>query len=103
MLLISLCDAGLRGNLPLGYVRNGTATYTSTNGCRIGQCDSTGYNGTCFEVTDLLKGDIARSYFYLSVAYMNEWRYASSPPPPHLSVFPLISFCSVIFDKIVSK
>jgi endonuclease I len=64
----------LRGNLPLGNVDPTAITYTSTNGCRIGQCDAaTGYSGKCFEVTDALKGDIARSYFYLSTAYMNQW------------------------------
>jgi len=28
----------LRGNLPLGYVKEGTVTFTSTNGCKIGTC-----------------------------------------------------------------
>jgi endonuclease I len=64
---------GLRGNFPLGNVVNTNVTYTSTSGCKIGTCDTAGYNGTCFEVSDLLKGDVARSYFYLSTAYWNEW------------------------------
>lgn len=64
---------GLRGNLPLGKVIPSTATYTSTNGCIIGTCASDDYDGKCFEPVDLYKGDIARSYFYLSVAYMDEW------------------------------
>lgn len=65
---------GLRGDLPLGNVDPSTVTYTSTNGCLVGYCDSsTGYTGKCFEPTDLFKGDIARSYFYLSTAYWNKW------------------------------
>ena len=62
---------GLRGNLPFGDVV--TATYTSTNGCLIGKCDSSEYSGNCFEPVDYLKGDFARSYFYLSTAYWDEW------------------------------
>lgn len=65
---------GLRGNYPFGIVSPNTVTYTSTNGCKIGKCDnSTGYSGSCFEIADELKGDAARSYFYLSVAYWQQW------------------------------
>lgn len=39
----------------------------------IGTCSSDDYNGKCFEPVDSYKGDFARSYFYLSVAYMGEW------------------------------
>lgn len=63
---------GLRGNLPFGNVKDGTVTYTSTNGCRIGQClNITGEQ--CFEPAAFLKGDFARSYFYISTAYWNKW------------------------------
>jgi endonuclease I len=48
-------------------------TDTSTSGCQIGTCSSSDYSGKCFEPVDQYKGDFARSYFYLSVAYMNEW------------------------------
>lgn len=64
---------GLRGNLPFCDVDPSQVTYTSTNGCKIGQCVSSQFNGKGFEVADYLKGDLARSYFYLSVAYMNDW------------------------------
>lgn len=64
---------GLRGDLPFGYVSSNNITYKSTNGCLIGACNVTGYSGKCFEPTDLYKGDFARSYFYLSTAYMEEW------------------------------
>lgn len=63
-----------RGELPLGDVRDGEVAYTSSNGCRIGTCASELYAGKCFEVTDHLKGDFARTYFYLSVAYNGHWK-----------------------------
>jgi endonuclease I len=64
---------GLRGNLPFGDVS--TARYTSSNGCKIGKCSSpTGdYTGECFEAADVLKGDLARTYFYLSTLYDGVW------------------------------
>lgn len=62
---------GLRGNLPFGDVIESTVYYTSTNGCRMGTC--TNYSGNCFEPASYLKGDFARSYFYLSTAYWNKW------------------------------
>jgi endonuclease I len=64
---------GLRGNLPFCDVDRSRITYQSTNGSLIGYCNSTEYNGKGFEPADYLKGDLARSYFYLSVAYMNDW------------------------------
>ena len=60
---------GLRANLPFGYVKEGTETYTSTNGSKIGTCKSNESAGRCFEIADNIKGDLARSYFYLSTAY----------------------------------
>lgn len=69
---------GMRGNYPLGTVVKDRASYVSTNGCMVGPCASeaaaaAGYTDPCFEVTDALKGDFARSYFYLSVAYWGIW------------------------------
>jgi endonuclease I len=34
---------------------------------------SLSYSGKCFEPPSFYKGDFARSYFYISVAYMKEW------------------------------
>eukprot|EP00607_Mallomonas_marina_P009015 CAMPEP_0182418666 /NCGR_PEP_ID=MMETSP1167-20130531/3034_1 /TAXON_ID=2988 /ORGANISM="Mallomonas Sp, Strain CCMP3275" /LENGTH=238 /DNA_ID=CAMNT_0024592965 /DNA_START=399 /DNA_END=1115 /DNA_ORIENTATION=- len=62
-----------RGDLPLGNVLSRSVTYRSSNGCRVGTCASPGHSGQCFEVTDSLKGDLARAYFYLSVAYSGLW------------------------------
>jgi len=62
---------GRRGNLPFGDVIESTIYYTSTNGSKIGQC--TNASGNCFEPVEYLKGDFARSYFYLSTAYWNKW------------------------------
>lgn len=65
---------GLRGNLVFGDVdRTKEITYTSTAGCVIGTCDSSEFDGTCFEPDDEMKGDFARSYFYLATCYWNEW------------------------------
>lgn len=59
-----------RGNLPLGEVSN--ATWTSTNGSKVGTCSVSGYSGSVFEPNDAYKGDLARSYFYMAVCYMDK-------------------------------
>lgn len=59
-----------RGTYPHGYVAS--ATYTSTNNTRIGSGDSSKnytYSGTCCEVPDEYKGDVARAYFYMVTRY----------------------------------
>ena len=61
----------MRWNHPIGNVKKNQETYISTNGCKLGPCES--IHDTCFEVVDEWKGDVARSYFYLSMAYMNAW------------------------------
>lgn len=70
---------GLRGDLPFGIVSTSNITYKSTNGCLIGACNVTGYTDKCFEPPDFYKGDFARSYFYLSTAYLNEWDCCETP------------------------
>jgi endonuclease I len=66
---------GLRGDLPFGVVDKNNVSYKSTNGCLIGGCagNVSDYSGKCFEPADILKGDFARSYFYLSTAYLDKW------------------------------
>lgn len=59
-----------RGNLPLGEVNN--PSWTSTNGSKVGPCVTAGYNGTVFEPNDAYKGDLARTYFYMTVCYMDK-------------------------------
>ena len=59
-----------RGNLPLGTVSN--PTYTSGNGSKVGPCSYSGYTGTVFEPVDEYKGDLARTYFYMSVCYKDK-------------------------------
>ena len=61
---------GKRGNHPLGTVSN--PTYTSGNGSKVGPCTYSGYTGTVFEPVDEYKGDLARTYFYMSVCYKNK-------------------------------
>ena len=59
---------GLRGNNAYGIV--GTATNTSSNGCKIGNnIAQNGPNLTVFEPADEYKGDIARNYFYMATCY----------------------------------
>jgi endonuclease I len=59
-----------RSNYPFGDV--GSATWTSLNGSKLGDCVAPGYSGTVFEPIDAYKGDFARSYFYMSVRYYTE-------------------------------
>jgi endonuclease I len=37
------------------------------------------YSGACFEPPDDLKGDMARTYFYISTAYMNKFECCEEP------------------------
>jgi len=59
-----------RGNYPFGKV--GNATWTSMNGSKVGNNISAGYSGLVFEPIDAYKGDLARSFFYMSVRYYGE-------------------------------
>ena len=61
---------GRRSNYPYGEVNN--PTYTSGNGSKLGPCVTSGYSGIVFEPVDEYKGDLARSYFYMSVRYYGE-------------------------------
>ncbi|MCU0517779.1 MAG: endonuclease, partial [Oscillatoria sp. Prado101] len=56
-------------NYPFGEV--GSATWTSTNGSKVGNCVFPGYSGTVFEPIDEYKGDFARSYFYMLTRYLD--------------------------------
>jgi endonuclease I len=59
-----------RSSYPYGEVNN--PIYTSGNGSKLGPCVTPGYSGRVFEPIDEYKGDIARSYFYMSVRYYSE-------------------------------
>ncbi len=61
---------GMRSNYPFGEV--GSATYTSSNGSKLGNCNYPGYTGTVFEPIDEYKGDFARIYFYMATRYYGE-------------------------------
>ena len=61
---------GIRSNFPYAIVKN--PTYTSSNGSKLGTSITSGYSGTAFEPIDEYKGDIARSFFYMSTRYYNE-------------------------------
>ena len=62
---------GLRGNLAYGIV--GIPTYTSGNGCKVGNCVTPNYTYglQVFEPADEFKGDIARNYFYMATCYQD--------------------------------
>jgi len=59
-----------RSNYPYGTV--GTPMWTSLNGSKLGYCVDPGYGSTVFEPIDEYKGDVARSYFYMSTRYLTE-------------------------------
>ena len=61
---------GQRSNYPYGNV--GIASWTSLNGSKLGSCSDTGYSLTVFEPIDEYKGDVARTYFYMSTRYYSE-------------------------------
>jgi len=61
---------GMRSNYPYGEV--GTASWTSLNGSRLGDCATPGYTGIVFEPRDEYKGDFARNYFYMATRYYKE-------------------------------
>ncbi|HLA55185.1 MAG TPA: endonuclease [Flavobacterium sp.] len=63
-------DNGLRGNMAYGIV--GTATYTTSNGSKIGNnIAAGGPSVVVFEPADEYKGDIARNYFYMATCYQD--------------------------------
>ena len=59
-----------RSNLPIGKVTG--ATWTSTNGSKVGTSNVTGYSGQVFEPIDSFKGDFARTYFYMATCYKDK-------------------------------
>jgi endonuclease I len=61
---------GMRNDYPYGEVTN--PTWTSMNGSKLGPCVAPGYTGKVFEPIDEYKGDLARTYFYMSVRYYTE-------------------------------
>ena len=59
-----------RSNLPIGKVTS--ATWTSTNGSKVGTSNISGYSGQVFEPIDSFKGDFARTYFYMATCYKDK-------------------------------
>ncbi len=60
---------GKRSNYPFGEV--GTASWTSTNGSKLGSSSFPGYSGIVFEPRNDFKGDFARGYLYMATRYEN--------------------------------
>lgn len=61
---------GQRGNDPYGEVD--VPQWTSLNGSKRGPCSYPGYSGTAFEPINEYKGDLARTYFYMTTRYFSE-------------------------------
>ncbi len=61
---------GRRSNYDFGEVAS--ATWTSTNGSKLGSAKSGSGSGTVFEPIDEYKGDFARIYFYMATRYMDK-------------------------------
>jgi endonuclease I len=59
-----------RANYPFGITNS--PAWTSTNGSKLGPSSYTGYTGTVFEPTDSYKGDFARTFFYITVRYLEK-------------------------------
>jgi endonuclease I len=67
------CDAHVNGNrgvYPYGEVAS--PVWVSLNGSKVGNCSCPGYSGTVFEPIDAYKGDLARTYFYMTTRYFTE-------------------------------
>lgn len=60
----------IRSNYPFGKV--GSASYTSSNGSKLGNSVHPLYSGTVFEPIDEYKGDFARTYFYMATRYSSD-------------------------------
>ncbi len=58
-----------RSSYPFGTVAS--ASWTSTNGSKVGNSNVSGYSGTVFEPIDEFKGDIARALLYFATRYEN--------------------------------
>jgi endonuclease I len=67
----------VRGNYPFGEVAS--ATYTSSNGSKLGSSSISGYTGTVFEPIDEYKGDFARTYFYMATRYFDIMKNWTTP------------------------
>lgn len=61
---------GMRSNYPHAEV--GSATYTSSNGSKLGTSKTSGVSGKVFEPIDEYKGDFARTYFYFVTCYQDK-------------------------------
>lgn len=76
-----------RSNYPFGTV--GTATWTSTNGSKVGSCSFPGYTSTVFEPINEFKGDLARSQMYMSVRYyLEDSGFSTSPATNKSNLLP---------------
>lgn len=57
-----------RSNLPYGKVNSGNPTW-SNGYCQMGKMITGGFSGVVFEPNDEIKGNLARTYFYIATRY----------------------------------
>lgn len=75
---------GERGNYPYGNVT--TPMLVTLNGGKLGNCSNLGYSNTVFEPIAEYKGDLARSYFYMTTRYYLEDATWSTSPATNKSI-----------------
>ncbi len=84
-----------RSNYPFGKV--GSATWTSTNGSKVGTCVYPGYSGIVFEPINEFKGDLARSSMYMSVRYYTEdGAWITTPATNKSDILPW--YANILYD-----
>lgn len=74
-----------RSNYPMATV--GSATWTSSNGSKLGSCGVAGYTGTVFEPIDEYKGDFARTFLYMATRYEDKVANWPSNTPQCAAVY----------------
>lgn len=76
-----------RDNYPYGTA--GSSSYLSLNWSKLGMCSDNGYSLTVFEPINDIKGDLARSYFYMTTRYYQEYGgWGSSPATNNSEILP---------------
>ncbi len=95
-----------RGDWPYGQVSN--PTWTSQNGSKLGPNSYPGAPaGTAFEPIDSFKGDIARSYFYITTRYLadsnsfQDWEMAAKSSLKPWAIQMLLAWSSM--DPVSAK
>jgi endonuclease I len=68
----------VRGDDPLGMVDPNHVSYKTSSNCLSGPCADLP-NQNCWEPADKWKGELARTYFYISVSYRDTFTCCETP------------------------